>query len=219
MENYQLEFIKLALTHHALKFGEFTLKSGRLSPYFFNMGQFKTGAALNQLGQCYAQAIQQALNAQILNFDALFGPAYKGIPLVTATAIGLNQVAHLDFPYSFNRKEAKIHGEGGNIVGAPLSRRILIIDDVITAGTAAKEAVDIIQASGAQVAGLIVALDRQERASENSPFSAIQMLEKEFNIPVMSLVTLNDIITYVQNTPNFQSYLPAILNYQKQYGV
>lgn len=219
MENYQLEFIKLALTHHALKFGEFTLKSGRLSPYFFNMGQFKTGSALNQLGQCYAQAIQRALNTHTLIFDALFGPAYKGIPLVTATAIGLNQVAHLDFPYSFNRKEAKTHGEGGNIVGAPLSGRVLIIDDVITAGTAAKEAVDIIQASGAQVAGLIVALDRQERASENTAFSAIQMLEKEFNIPVVSLVTLNDIIAYVQNTPDFQAYLPAILSYQKQYGV
>lgn len=219
MENYQIEFIQLALTHHALKFGEFTLKSGRLSPYFFNMGQFKTGSALNQLGQCYAQAIQQALNTRTLAFDALFGPAYKGIPLVTATAIGLNQVAHLDFPYSFNRKEAKTHGEGGNIVGAPLSGRVLIIDDVITAGTAAKEAVDIIQASGAQVAGLVVALDRQERATENTPLSAIQMLEKEFNIPVVSLITLNDIIAYVQNTPDFEAYLPAILSYQKKYGV
>ena len=219
MENYQLEFIKLALTYHALKFGEFTLKSGRLSPYFFNMGQFKTGFALNQLGQCYAQAIQQALNSHLLAFDALFGPAYKGIPLVTATAIGLNQVAHLDFPYSFNRKEAKTHGEGGNIVGAPLSGRVLIIDDVITAGTAAKEAIDIIKANGAQIAGLVVALDRQERASENTPFSAIQMLEKEFNVPVIRLVTLENIISYVQNSPNFQAYLPAILNYQKKYCI
>lgn len=219
MENYQSEFIKLALTYNALKFGEFTLKSGRISPYFFNMGQFKTGFALNQLGVCYAKAIQQALNAQTLTFDALFGPAYKGIPLVTTTAIGLNQVAHLDLPYSFNRKEAKAHGEGGNIVGAPLSGRVLMIDDVITAGTAAKEAIDIIHASGATVAGLVVALDRQERASEDTPFSAIQMLEKEFKVPVVSLVTLSNIITYVQNNPDFQAYLPAILSYQKKYCI
>ncbi len=219
MENYQLEFIQLALKYHALKFGEFTLKSGRISPYFFNMGQFKTGSALNQLGYCYAKAIQQALNKHQLTFDALFGPAYKGIPLVTATAIGLNQVAHLDLPYSFNRKEAKTHGEGGNIIGAPLSGRVLIIDDVITAGTAAKEAIDMIHASGAEVAGLVVALDRQERASEHTSFSAIQVLEKEFNVPVVSLVNLTHIIAYVQSNPEFQAYLPAILSYQEKYGV
>ncbi len=219
MENYQHQFIKLALEYHALKFGAFTLKSGRVSPYFFNMGQFQTAFALSQLGLCYATAIQEALSAKTLTFDGLFGPAYKGIPLVCTTAIGLNQVAHLDFPYSFNRKEIKTHGEGGNIIGAPLQGRILMIDDVITAGTAAKEAIDLIRAQGAEIAGLVVALDRQERASEDSPFSAIQALQAEFNLRVISLVTLNDIITYVEVEPNFKAHLPAILAYQERYGI
>jgi orotate phosphoribosyltransferase len=219
MENYQQEFIKLALQYHALTFGEFTLKSGRVSPYFFNMGNFKTGFALSQLGLCYAQAIKLALNSNAIQFDGLFGPAYKGIPLVSTTAIGLYQVAQLDIPYSFNRKEKKQHGEGGHIVGAPLQGRVLMIDDVITAGTAAKEAIELIYAHGAQVAGLVVALDRQERASEHSTHSAIQALEREFNIPVISLVTLNHIIDYVKNEPNFRQYLPAILAYQQQYAV
>lgn len=219
MENYQRQFIKLALQYHALKFGEFTLKSGRLSPYFFNMGQFQTGFALSQLGLCYAQAIQQALKANTLQFDGLFGPAYKGIPLACTTAIGLNQVAHLDLPYSFNRKEIKTHGEGGNIIGAPLQGRVLIIDDVITAGTAAKEAIDLIRAQDAEVAGLVVALDRQERVSENSPLSAIQALETEFNLQVISLVTLNDIIAYIQTQPSFTDHLPAVLAYQQRYGI
>lgn len=219
MENYQHQFIKLALQYHALKFGAFTLKSERLSPYFFNMGQFQTGFALSQLGLCYAKAIQHALNANTLQFDGLFGPAYKGIPLVSTTAIGLNQVAHLDLPYSFNRKEIKIHGEGGHIIGAPIQGRILMIDDVITAGTAAKEAIALIHAQGAEVAGLVVALDRQERATEDSTFSAIQILEREFDLKVISLVTLNDIIAYVQDLPAFNVYLPSILAYQQRYGI
>lgn len=219
MENYQQEFIKLALSYHALTFGEFNLKSGRVSPYFFNMGQFKTGFALNQLGLCYAKAIQLAINAGTLKFDGLFGPAYKGIPLVSTTAIGLNQVASLDVPYSFNRKEAKDHGEGGQIIGAALQGRILMIDDVITAGTAAKEAIDLIDSHGAQVAGLVVALDRQERASEHNTLSAIQTIQHAYNIPVISLVTLSDIIQYVQDEPEFKSYLPSILAYQQRYGV
>ncbi len=219
MENYQRQFIKLALEYHALKFGAFTLKSGRVSPYFFNMGEFKSGFALQQLGLCYAQAIQQAKTSQALAFDGLFGPAYKGIPLVVATAIGLNQVAKLDLPYSFNRKEAKTHGEGGHIVGAPLQDQVLIIDDVITAGTAAKEAIDLIHAHGAKVAGLVVALDRQECAPEDPSRSAIQALTAQFKLPVISLVTLSDIIAYIQDSPDFKAYLPAILSYQSQYGI
>lgn len=219
MKSYQKNFITLALKSHALKFGEFTLKSGRISPYFFNMGQFQTGFALSQLGIFYAQAIQEALETGTLQFDGLFGPAYKGIPLVSTTAISLSQIASLDLPYSFNRKEAKTHGEGGHIVGAPLQGRILMIDDVITAGTAAKEAIELIYSHGAQVAGLVVALDRQERANAHTPLSAIQLLNNAYGFPVISLVTLSDIIAYVQEDPHFQHYLPKILAYQQQYGV
>jgi orotate phosphoribosyltransferase len=219
MENYQNAFIKLALEYRALKFGEFTLKSGRISPYFFNMGELNTGFALHQLGLCYAEAIKQALDQKKLQFNNLFGPAYKGIPLVCSTAMGLNQIAHLDFPYSFNRKEAKTHGEGGNIIGAPLQGRILIIDDVITAGTAAQEAIHLIHHHKAEVAGLVVALDRQERVSEHSTLTAIQALQNQFGFPVISLVTLKDVIAYIQDDPNFNAYLPAILSYQQRYCI
>ena len=182
MEQYQNDFVDFMLEIGALKFGEFTLKSGRVSPYFFNVGQFNQGNHLSQLGQFYAQAIE----ASGIKFDVLFGPAYKGIPLVAATAIALNDSFNRSVPYSFNRKEAKDHGEGGSIVGHPLEGDILIIDDVITAGTAIKEAKDIINANGAKTKGVVVALDRQEKGK--GELSAIQEVEQNFGIAVVSII-------------------------------
>ena len=182
MEQYQKDFVDFTLETGVLKFGEFTLKSGRISPYFFNAGLFNTGSHLSQLGNFYAQAIE----ASNLQFDVLFGPAYKGIPLAAATAIALNDNFNRNVPYSFNRKEAKDHGEGGSIVGHPLEGDILIIDDVITAGTAIREAQDIINANDANTKGVIVALDRQEKGK--GELSAIQVVEQIFGIRVLSII-------------------------------
>jgi orotate phosphoribosyltransferase len=212
MEQYQKDFVDFTLATGVLKFGEFTLKSGRISPYFFNAGLFNTGSHLSQLGIFYAKAIE----ASGLEFDVLFGPAYKGIPLATATAIALNDSLGRNVPYSFNRKEAKDHGEGGSIVGHPLEGEILIIDDVITAGTAIREAQDIITANGAKTKGVIVALDRQEKG--NGELSAIQEVEKIFRISVLSIINLSHIIDYLKDSKN-EDTLQRIEGYRSQYGV
>ena len=212
MEQYQNDFVDFMLEIGALKFGEFTLKSGRMSPYFFNAGQFNQGNHLSQLGQFYAQAIE----ASGIKFDVLFGPAYKGIPLVAATAIALNDSFNRSVPYSFNRKEAKDHGEGGNIVGHPLEGDILIIDDVITAGTAIREAKDIIEASGANTKGVVVALDRQEKGE--SELSAIQEVEQNFGISVHSIINLSHIVDYLKANNN-ADIVSKVEIYRSQYGV
>ena len=212
MEQYQNDFVDFMLEIGALKFGEFTLKSGRVSPYFFNAGQFNQGNHLSQLGQFYAQAIE----ASGIKFDVLFGPAYKGIPLVAATAIALNDSFNRSVPYSFNRKEAKDHGEGGNIVGHPLEGDILIIDDVITAGTAIREAKDIIKASGANTKGVVVALDRQEKGK--GELSAIQEVEQNFGISVLSIINLSHIVDYLKVNNN-ADIVSRVEIYRSQYGV
>ena len=212
MEQYQKDFVDFTLETGVLKFGEFTLKSGRISPYFFNAGLFNTGSHLSQLGNFYAQAIE----ASNLQFDVLFGPAYKGIPLAAATAIALNDNFNRNVPYSFNRKEAKDHGEGGSIVGHPLEGDILIIDDVITAGTAIREAQDIINANDANTKGVIVALDRQEKGK--GELSAIQEVEQIFGIRVLSIINLSHIIDYLKASKN-EDVVSRIESYRSQYGV
>ena len=212
MEQYQNDFVDFMLEIGALKFGEFTLKSGRVSPYFFNAGQFNQGNHLSQLGQFYAQSIE----ASGIKFDVLFGPAYKGIPLVAATAIALNETFNRSVPYSFNRKEAKDHGEGGSIVGHPLEGDILIIDDVITAGTAIKEARDIINTNGAKTKGVVVALDRQEKGK--GELSAIQEVEQNFGITVVSIINLSHIVDYLKAN-NDKDIISRIESYRSQYGI
>jgi len=212
MEQYQNDFVDFMLEIGALKFGEFTLKSGRVSPYFFNAGQFNQGNHLSQLGQFYAKAIE----ASGIKFDVLFGPAYKGIPLVAATAIALNDSFNRSVPYSFNRKEAKDHGEGGNIVGHPLEGDILIIDDVITAGTAIREAKDIIDANSAKTKGVVVALDRQEKGK--GELSAIQEVEQNFDIAVVSIINLSHIVDYLKAN-NDKNIISRIESYRSQYGI
>jgi len=212
MEQYQKDFVDFTLETGVLKFGEFTLKSGRVSPYFFNAGLFNTGSHLSELGKFYAQAIE----ASDLKFDVLFGPAYKGIPLASAASIALNDSFNRNVPYSFNRKEAKDHGEGGSIVGHPLEGDILIIDDVITAGTAIHEAQEIIQSSGATAKGVIVALDRQEKGK--GELSAIQEVEKVFGIRVLSIISLTHIIDYLKFN-NDSKILTQIESYRSQYGI
>ena len=212
MEQYQKDFVDFMLEIGALKFGEFTLKSGRVSPYFFNAGAFNTGEHLSKLGKFYAQAIQ----ASALNFDVLFGPAYKGIPLATATAMALNDSFGVNVPYSFNRKEAKTHGEGGDIVGHALENEVLIIDDVITAGTAIREAMDIITANGAAAKGVIVAVDRQEKGKGDK--SAIQEVEENFGIEVLSIINLGHLIGYLKQSDD-QVLIERIEAYRDQYGV
>jgi len=212
MEQYQNDFLDFMLEIGALKFGEFTLKSGRVSPYFFNAGQFNQGNHLSQLGQFYAQAIE----ASGIKFDVLFGPAYKGIQLVAATAIALNDSFNRSVPYSFNRKEAKDHGEGGSIVGHPLEGDILIIDDVITAGTAIREAKDIIDTNGAKTKGVVVALDRQEKGK--GELSAIQEAEQNFGITVVSIINLSHIVDYLKAN-NDKNIISRIESYRSQYGI
>ena len=212
MEQYQKDFVDFTLETGVLKFGEFTLKSGRISPYFFNVGLFNTGSHLSQLGNFYAQAIE----ASNLEFDVLFGPAYKGIPLAAATAIALNDNFNRNVPYSFNRKEAKDHGEGGSIVGHPLEGDILIIDDVITAGTAIREAQDIINANDANTKGVIVALDRQEKGK--GELSAIQEVEQIFGMRVLSIINLSHIIDYLKASKN-EDVVSRIESYRSQYGI
>ena len=213
MRDYQKAFIEFALSREVLRFGEFTLKSGRVSPYFFNAGLFNTGSALARLGRYYAEAIIESG----LEFDVLFGPAYKGIPLAAACSVALADHHQRDVPYSFNRKEAKVHGEGGNIVGSPLQGRVLIIDDVITAGTAIRESMQIIDAAGAIPAGVLIALDRQEKG--RGELSAIQEVEQEFGIPVLSIIKLENLITYLEQQPDMQANLAAVRAYREQYGI
>ena len=211
MQPHQHQFIELALAREALQFGEFTLKSGRISPYFFNAGHFCTGGALLELGRCYAQT----LLASQIQFDVLFGPAYKGIPLVATTACALADLGH-DLPYAYNRKEAKDHGEGGVLVGAPLLGRVMIVDDVITAGTAVREVVDIIRAAGAEPAGVIIGLNRQERG--RGDLSAIQEVERDYGIPVLSIISLENILQYLE-ARDADEHLQRVRQYRAQYGV
>jgi orotate phosphoribosyltransferase len=213
MKDYQRDFIDFAISAGVLRFGEFTLKSGRSSPYFFNAGLFNTGEHLARLGRCYAQAIV----ASGTEFDVLFGPAYKGIPLAAATSIALADHHQRNIPWCFNRKEAKDHGEGGNLVGASLSGKIMVIDDVITAGTAIRESVEIIQAAGAILSGVVIALDRQERGRDQR--SAIQEVEESLGITVTSIVTLAQLLEYLQNTPGHAEDAARITAYREQYGV
>lgn len=215
LQSYQVRFLEYAIKHDILRFGEFTLKSGRISPYFFNAGLFNSGEALAFIGGCYAAALTHAG----LDYDLLFGPAYKGIPLVSVTAAALATEQGVNKPYCFNRKEAKAHGEGGSIVGAPLQGRVLIVDDVITAGTAVREVMALIKAAGATPAGILVALDRQERGQ--GELSAIQEIEREFRVPVISLISLTQIIDYLvhQNDDELKVHLRAIREYRQRYGV
>jgi len=213
VQNYQREFLNFALEVDVLRFGEFTLKSGRISPYFFNAGLFNTGASLARLGRFYAQAIVDSG----IEFDLLYGPAYKGIPLAAVTCVALADHHDRDIPYAFNRKEAKDHGEGGNIVGSPLQGRVLIIDDVISAGTSVRESVEIIRENGATPAGVIIALDRQERGQQDR--SAIDEVKADYNMPVASIVRLEQLITYLSEKPDSADALARIKAYRDQYGV
>jgi len=218
MQNYQLAFIDLALSRQALRFGQFTLKSGRESPYFFNAGLFSDGEAIATLGRCYAAAIVRSAPA----FDVLFGPAYKGIPLVAATAAALFQEHGRSVPYAFNRKEAKDHGEGGNVIGSPLRGRVLVIDDVVTAGTAVRESLTLIRQQGAQPAGVVLALDRQERGQ--GALSATQEIEREHGIPCVSVVTLVELIEALSHpvagrTAISADQLTLLQAYRQRYGV
>jgi orotate phosphoribosyltransferase len=213
MHDYQRDFIELALDHDVLRFGEFTLKSGRTSPYFFNAGLFNTGGRLAGLGRYYADAIVQSG----VEFDVLMGPAYKGIPIASATAVQLSALHGRDVPWCFNRKEAKDHGEGGLIVGSPLAGRVLVVDDVITAGTAIREVMEILDAAGATCAGIVVAVDRQERG--RGELSAIQEVERDFGVRVLSIIGFDQIIEYVEQTGRHAEHLDAIRGYREEHGI
>ncbi|AIW20341.1 orotate phosphoribosyltransferase [Vibrio coralliilyticus] len=213
MKAYQREFIEFALEKEVLKFGEFTLKSGRKSPYFFNAGLFNTGRDLARLGRFYAAALADSG----IEFDVLFGPAYKGIPIATTTAVALADHHEIDTPYCFNRKEAKDHGEGGNLVGSALEGRIMLVDDVITAGTAIRESMEIIKANGADLAGVLVAIDRQEKGK--GELSAIQEVERDFGCAVISIVSLGDLVTYLEEKGNATEHLEAVKAYRAEYGI
>ena len=212
MKDYQKEFIEFALEKQVLKFGEFTLKSGRTSPYFFNAGLFNTGRDLARLGRFYASALEDAG----IEYDVLFGPAYKGITLAAATAVALSDQHSIDVPYCFNRKEAKAHGEGGTLVGAPLKGKVLIIDDVITAGTAIREVMAIVEDAGAEAAGVVIGLDRKERGKGTE--SAIQEVERQFNMSVVSIIDIDDILNYLSETPDATDLIAAIGDYRDTYG-
>jgi len=211
VQPYQRRFLQLALRCDVLRFGEFTLKSGRTSPYFFNAGRFDSGAALAALAECYVDA----LAADGLGFDMLFGPAYKGIPLATAVAVALAQRGR-DLPVAFNRKEAKAHGEGGNLIGAPLRGRVLIVDDVITAGTAVRESVELIRQAGAELAGVVVALDRQERGAGEQ--SATAEVAAEFGLRVIAVARLNELLAYTGEDPELASQHARLSDYRQRYG-
>lgn len=212
MHDYQQKFIEFAIRRNVLRFGDFTLKSGRTSPYFFNAGLFNSGDDLLQLSTAYAAAIDRSG----LDYDIIFGPAYKGIPLATVTAMALAQEGK-SMPFAFNRKEEKEHGEGGNIVGAPLQGKVLIVDDVITAGTAIRESISLIHAAEAKPAGVLIALDRQERG--NGELSAIQEVESEFGIPVVSIIRLEQILDYLETNPAFSGHAAKVASYRERYGV
>ena len=217
MKNYQREFIEFSLAKNVLRFGEFTLKSGRTSPYFFNAGLFNTGGDLAKLGRYYASALVDST----IEFDLLFGPAYKGIPIATTTAVALAEHHDMDLPYCFNRKEAKTHGEGGSLVGSPLDGKVMLVDDVITAGTAIRESMEIIKAHGADLSGVLIALDRQEKGQ--GELSAIQEVERDFGTQVISIVTLADLICYLEEkiteTPSLIESLNSIKKYREDYGI
>lgn len=213
MQAYKKEFIDLALELGVLRFGEFTLKSGRVSPYFFNAGLFNTGYAAARIGRFYASAIAES----DVSFDVIFGPAYKGIPLAALTAAALAEHHDIDVPYCYNRKEAKAHGEGGSVVGAALEGRVLIVDDVITAGTAVREAYQVITSSGAEIAGLAISLDRQERGQ--GPMSAVQELRSSLGIPVISIVKLDDLVDILEESKDYAEHVEPVLAYRRKYGV
>jgi orotate phosphoribosyltransferase len=213
MRAFKREFLELSLELDALRFGEFTLKSGRLSPYFFDAGLFASGYAAAKLSRYYASAIADSA----VEFDMLFGPAYKGIPLVTLAASALAEHHDVDVPYAFNRKEPKAHGEGGSIVGAPLAGTVLIVDDVITAGTAVREAYQMITAAGAEVAGLVISLDRQEVGRDSR--SAVQELEQTLKMPIFSILKLEDLIDMLEESSEYRAFLEPVLEYRKRYGV
>lgn len=217
MKAYQREFIEFALSKQVLKFGEFTLKSGRCSPYFFNAGLFNTGRDLALLGRFYAAALVDSG----VEFDLLFGPAYKGIPIATTAAVALAEHHNRDVPYCFNRKEAKTHGEGGNLVGSPLQGRVMLVDDVITAGTAIRESMEIIAAQQATLAGVMIALNRMERGK--GELSAIQEVERDYGCQVISIINLHDLITYLEEQvgtqPELADHLAAVQAYRAEFGV
>ncbi|WP_386694952.1 orotate phosphoribosyltransferase [Lonepinella sp. MS14435] len=213
MQDYKQQFIQFALSRNVLRFGEFTLKSGRKSPYFFNAGLFNTGADLARLGEFYAQAIQ----ANGLAYDVIFGPAYKGIPIGTTVSVALFNQFGLDKPVCFNRKEAKDHGEGGNLIGSPLQGKVLLVDDVITAGTAIREAMDIIAANGASLSAVVIALNRKEKGK--GELSAIQEVERDYQCDVLSIVDLDDLMQFIENDSQYSQYLPAMREYREKYGV
>jgi len=213
MHDFQREFIEFAIRNEVLRFGEFTLKSGRVSPYFFNSGLFNSGGSIARLGRYYAETIMRAE----LDFDILFGPAYKGIPLAVAAAVAIADHHDRDIPYAFNRKEVKDHGEGGIIVGAALHGRVLIIDDVISAGTSVSESIQLIRAVGAEPAGVVVALDRQERS--HGSLSAIQEVEQRHGIPVLSIITLEQIMSCMSEISGMDDALAKVQAYRNQYGI
>lgn len=213
LKGYRQQFIELALDCDVLQFGEFELKSGRISPYFFNAGKFSTGAALARLGRCYAAALIEAS----VSADMLFGPAYKGIPLVATTAVALADEFGVDMPFAFNRKEVKAHGEGGRLVGSALTGDVVIVDDVITAGTAIKESVAILNAAGASASAVLIGLDRCEKG--NSSLSAVQQVEQDSGISVTSVISLHDIIEWVEGNPEMMAHRDALERYRERYGV
>ncbi|MFC0141912.1 orotate phosphoribosyltransferase [Erwinia mallotivora] len=213
MKAWQRQFIEFAINKQVLKFGDFTLKSGRKSPYFFNAGLFNTGRDLALLGRFYAQALVDSA----INFDLLFGPAYKGIPIATTTAVALADHHDRDVPYCFNRKEAKDHGEGGLLVGSPLQGRVMLVDDVITAGTAIRESMEIIAANQARLAGVLISLDRQERG--RGQVSAIQEVERDYGCKMISLITLSELITWLEERPELADHLAAVRAYRQEFGI
>ncbi len=213
MKDYKKAFIELALKRNVLRFGSFTLKSGRISPYFFNAGLFCTGSDLGLLGEYYAEALHDSG----IDFDLLFGPAYKGIPIVAAASIAYAKKFGKDTPWVFNRKESKDHGEGGNLVGAPLTGKVVLVDDVITAGTAIRQSMGIIQDAGANLSGVLIALDRQEKGK--SDLSAIQEVERDFNTKVISIITMKDLIDYLSEVPELKQHIPEMREYRVKYGI
>ena len=213
MEQYKRDFIEFALSRNVLKFGEFTLKSGRKSPYFFNAGLFNTGADLARLGAFYAAAIQ----ASAVDFDVVFGPAYKGIPIGTSVSVALFNRYGIDKPVCFNRKEVKDHGEGGNLIGSPLQGKILLVDDVITAGTAIRESMELISANQAELAAVLIALNRKERGK--GELSAIQEVERDYQCQVLSIIDLDDLMQFIEQDPRYSSHLPEMRAYRAEFGV
>ena len=213
MEQYKRDFIEFALSRNVLKFGEFTLKSGRKSPYFFNAGLFNTGAGLARLGEFYAAAIQ----ASAVDFDVVFGPAYKGIPIGTSVSVALFNRYGIDKPVCFNRKEVKDHGEGGNLIGSPLQGKILLVDDVITAGTAIRESMELISANQAELASVLIALNRKERGK--GELSAIQEVERDYQCQVLSIIDFDDLMQFIEQDPRYSSHLPEMRAYRAEFGV